>query len=379
MTPSLRAFALAVAVTFAAPAGAHAAVLTTGVLTNASGAPSSGEVRVYAFGLPRGGEKEHSMPLLGTATAGSDGAFTVIAADDAQLSALALARGGWLDLAAVGDTPGSRAQWGFTVFVDRPARSARVSSADSVLDSGGVARAATATTRVPQIRLQAKRPVPFALVSQFGDCDTKMVTRKPVSVRKLALVGELNNAYNDGTRAKFSYARQNSAETSFGIAQTYEGGTVTISGENTITNKGTIGFPRALKRYSRKLRSKFEFTKYEVKASECAVWETEIRATSWIGGTDSTIKQDGLDKCDPAKLGSFEGGASFTRDRNKATRYTRAVEAFGVNLTSTSGFSKNITLDYAFGGPPAKHHYICGADGQQSPMEAGRVLSGTRK
>ena len=122
-----------------------------------------------------------------------------------------------------------------------------------------------------------------------------------------------------------------------------------IAGQKTITDKGTIGFPRALKRYSRKLRTEFEFTKCQVRASSCAVWEAEIRATSWIGGTDSTLRQDGLDKCDPTKLHAYEGGATFSRDTNKATRYTRAVEAFGVNLTSRSGFSKNVTLDYGFG------------------------------
>jgi hypothetical protein len=127
------------------------------------------------------------------------------------------------------------------------------------------------------------------------------------------------------------------------------------------------------------LRTQFEFTRYEVRRSSCAVWETEIRATSWLGGTDSSTKQDGLDKCDPKQLAGFEGGATFARATNNATRYTRAVEAFGVNLTSRSGFSKNVTLDYAWGGPRSKDHYICGPDGKESPMTAGRIVSGTRK
>jgi hypothetical protein len=379
MTRSLRALVLAAAVTFAAPAAAHAADLTGGVLTNASGDPSPGQVRVYAFELPRGGEKEHSMPLLGTATAGSDGKFTVTAADDAQLSELALARGGWLDLTALGDTPGSQARWGFTVFVDHPSGVTRVSSADSAIAAGGQATIAKATTQTPQIRLQATRAVPFALTSQLNHCGWKMESRKPVSVQKLAIVGELNNAYNDGTRGKFTYAREHTAQTSFGIASNYEGVNATISGESLITNKGVLTFPRALKRYSRVLRTKFEFTTYEIKASECAVWEKEVRATAWLGGTDSTTKQNGLDKCDPTKVARYEGGSTFFRERNKATRYTHAVEIKGLNLTSTSGFSNNVTLDYAFGGPPSKLHYICGPNGQQDAMEAGRVMSGTRK
>jgi hypothetical protein len=321
------------------------------------------------------------MPLLGTAQAGPDGRFAVSAVDDAQLLGLARARGGWLDLTAVGDTPGSQAQWGFTVFVDAsPDGTARVSTPDAVSTSAETARIATAKPPIPQIKLHANRSVPFALASQFGTCDTKYRARKPVSTRSLAIVGELNNAYNDGTRGEFTYAREGSASTAFGIAANLQGTTWTISGETTITNKGSATFPPATKRYSRKLRTEFEFTKYQTQASSCAVWETEIRATSWIGGTDSRIKQAGLDACDPHQLfRGWEGGATFHRQDNAAVRFTRGVEAFGVNLTSQSNFSKNIMLDYKFGGSLSKQHYLCGPDGKQSPYDSGRVFSGARR
>ena len=124
-----------------------------------------------------------------------------------------------------------------------------------------------------------------------------------------------------------------------------------FSGETVRTDGGTAGFPPATKRYSRKLRSAFEFTSYDVKRSPCAVWESEIRVTSWVGGTNSTLKQNGLDKCDTKQLRGFEGGgAEYKRDRNRAVRYDRAVEAFGINVSSQSGFSTNVTLDYTFGG-----------------------------
>jgi hypothetical protein len=45
-------------------------------------------------------------------------------------------------------------------------------------------------------------------------------------------------------------------------------------------------------------------------------------------------------------------------------------------LTTQSGFNKHVQLDYAFEGRPGKTHYICGPDGTQSAMEAGRVFSG---
>ena len=60
-------------------------------------------------------------------------------------------------------------------------------------------------------------------------------------------------------------------------------------------------------------------------------------------------------------------------------RFTRAVEAFGVNLTARSGFTENVSLEYVWGGPESKRHFLCGQDGKQSPMESGRVFSGARK
>ena len=47
-----RTFWVALAGLACAPASAHGAVLTTGVLTGASGSPAPGQVRLYAFQLP---------------------------------------------------------------------------------------------------------------------------------------------------------------------------------------------------------------------------------------------------------------------------------------------------------------------------------------
>jgi hypothetical protein len=66
----------------------------------------------------------------------------------------------------------------------------------------------------------------------------------------------------------------------------------------------------------------------------------------------------------------------FLRKRNRAVRWTRGAAAFGVYLTTRSGFSENVTLEYRFGGRPRKRHYLCGPDGTSSPYEAGRVFSG---
>jgi hypothetical protein len=125
-------------------------------------------------------------------------------------------------------------------------------------------------------------------------------------------------------------------------------------------------------------RTLFEFSHQAARNNTCAVWDHYIRATSWIGGTNSQLRQPGaLDRCEPRYLnGGFEGTTGFHRTRNEAVRWTRGASAFGVYLTTRSGFSENVTLEYTFGGSVRKRHYLCGPDGRSSPYEAGRVYSG---
>ena len=84
------------------------AVLTTGLLNTELGAPTAGEVRVYAFDLPATTKGVAELPHLGTGQAGTDGQFVVNAIDDARLIRLAKPRGGWIDFVAVADTQAGR-------------------------------------------------------------------------------------------------------------------------------------------------------------------------------------------------------------------------------------------------------------------------------
>ena len=140
----------------------------------------------------------------------------VNAIDDAQLIRLAKPRGGWIDFVAVADTPGRQARWGFTAFVDAATGTARVVSGDAAIGSNGVAATARSSPS-PQIILRADRRAPFAQAAQAGRCDTKLRTRKPESIRKLAIVGELDNAYNDGTVGTYTYARSRTARRGSGL------------------------------------------------------------------------------------------------------------------------------------------------------------------
>jgi hypothetical protein len=380
MNRPLRAMLIAAASLLVAPAMASATVLTTGTLTNAQGAPSAGQVSVYAWAFPKIGQSKE-MPLLGTATAGADGRFSISSLDDALLKQVASPRDGWVDFTVVGTTPDTTGNWGFTGFVDAPGGTARVSTAQAVIGSGATARVASAEPLVPDVRVRLVSPRPaVAAAAQGGKCDTKRHIRALGSMNKMTIVGEINNAYNDGSVGKVTYGADHMTESTIGAAQQLPDGGWTISAEYLIKQSGQLVFPPANRRLSRKLRTSFEYTKYQMQASSCAVWEPPyVRATAWKGDYDMSIKQDGLDKCDTKAFRGSPPGGSFIRTDSKAVTYTRAVDAYGVNLTSRSGYSKSVTVRFDWKGAGDKRHYICGDDGKASAFTSPRIFTGSRK
>ena len=208
---------LGASLAFAAPAHG-AAVLTTGQLTGPDGAAVSGTVRVYAW--PHA-TKAMELPLLGSATAAADGRFSVAASDDRALLRLARQRGGWLDFTAVADAAGRQGEWTFTGHVNDDAGVVRVVTPEDAAPAARVARVA-GFAPPPAIGLKAARTVPtIARAAQTGRCENKREMTRAQVTHSLAVVGELNNAYNDGTWGRFTYGRGGSAETSIGVAASY--------------------------------------------------------------------------------------------------------------------------------------------------------------
>ena len=245
------------------------------------------------------------------------------------------------------------------------------------------ASTAAAGAREPRIRIAATRPSAAltARGAQLGRCRERYETQTPVKTAAYAIVGEVNNAYNDGTRVNFSHAREQTADTDFGVAVSDDAGdTFGIVGQNHSGDSGTLTFPPVQRRWARQLRTKFEFTREAVRTDSCAVWSIYIRATGWLLGTDSATKQKGtLDRCDSHWVGGNASTAVFIRSSNRAVRWTHGAAAFGVWLTTQSGFSRNVTINYTFGGPANKKHYLCGPDGRQDPSISGRIFSGARR
>ncbi len=366
---------LGASLAIAAPAQG-AAVLTTGQLTGADGAAVSGAVRVYAW--PRV-TRAMELPLLGSATAAADGRFSVAASDDRALLRLARPYGGWLDFTAVADAAGRQGEWTFTGYVSDEAGVVRVVTPEDAAPAARVARVA-GFAPPPAIGLKAARTVrTVARAAQTGRCENKREMTDAQVTHRMAVVGELNNAYNDGTWGRFTYGRGGSAETSIGVAASYGPGVWTISGTKTISDEGEAMFPLVRRRFARRLLSQFEFHKQSARNNTCAHWDTYISAAAWDGGNADRRQRGTLDKCDPDVVARWTTGAEFRRRKNAATRWSAGAEAWGINLTTQSGFSETVTTEYGFRGPRRKGHYICGSDGRESPYTAGRIFSGARK
>lgn len=358
---------------------ALAETLVTGRITDPAGQPVPGTVSVHAW--PRNANT--SMPIVGTGVADATGSFTAEVTDPVRLRELAAVNDGWMDFIAIGDSGSATGQWAFTSRIDTvrgTLRSVRPS------DTAHTGATSASRRRAPQIRITAKprrlSPLLTRAAGITGDCNRRDPKRKPTeSTGAWAIVGEMNNAYNDGTVARFTYGEEHQTDTSFGVAYSDDDGqSFSIGGETHISDAGSVAFPSARKRYARKLRTKFEFTREQIQVTRCSAWETYIRVTSWMGGTDDRLKQSGaLDKCEARHVAPWPSKSKYNRASEKATRWNAGVEAFGVYLTTQSGFSKNVRLRHTFGGPTGKDHYLCGADGKSSPMDSGRVFSGSRK
>lgn len=373
------AIASIIAATLLLPATAQAsAPLVTGQLTDDAGRPVSGPVVVHAWPKERGAP----MPVVASAIANDRGDFTATITDPEQLSAVAADEGGWVDFLAVSGTGRHTGQWAFTSRIARAGGTLRSVQVRDAIDSGG-ARAAS-VGRPPRIRLTLPRgrslssPVagPASITGRCNDRDPER--RRATSRAKWAVIGELNNAYSD-TRAVFNYGRHNHAETSFGIAVSKDNEeTFSIGGETHVTNGGSLTFPEVRRRYARKLRTKFEFTREQIRVTPCSAWETYIRVTNWLGGSDDSVKQTKtLNVCDSTYLGGELRGARAEVYSGDAVRWKRGVSVFGVYLTAKSGFSSNVGLEYRFGST-RNRYYLCGPGGKRGYANAPRVFSGAR-
>ncbi len=330
-------------------------VLASGQLTSASGKPTPGSVRVYAWPIHEG---TITLPLLGTAKAGRDGRFTLRSARAAQLARLAGKKGS-VDLIVQGDTGRAGAE---TVFSSRVRSTA----------GGLVASAARAGGDQPPpfLRLRAKTPA-GANASSGGPPCSQYREEKLGGKQAYTVIGELNNAYGD-TESSFSYGA--SADSEIGVAVAAKGKGWDLDGSTHIGNTTSASVGKTRKgRYAKRFYSVFRYAKYKEIGGCLPSPRYRIRAEEWRGGLRSHKQRGTLGRCNPGY--PYEGGSTVTRTSKKAVSWSRGVSVFGVGLTVRSGFSKWVQTQYKFGGPDRRKHWVCGSHGE-SPFTAKRIFSG---
>jgi hypothetical protein len=341
--------ALAAAV---APAGA--APVVSGTLHDAAGRPAPGAVTVYAWPTGRG---TRQLQVVGHAGAGASGRFAVDLSDPSAVASAVAPHDDWADFLVVGDTAGAT---GSTVT------SAQV--------HGGTATA-SATRAVESIIVTADHPRPPASIAQ--GCAPPVSTRLG-GTKSNGVIGEINNAYRD-TSATFVYGERADTTTSVGFKPS---GSSRWSLDGSV-HRGTersaeIGVIRNGP-YSRKITSEFIVGRYRI-VDPCRPSENgqRIKVDRWAGGWDDGRRQTGtLNVCRPGAPNThkFRGTGYFERDEGRATTWSGGIEAFGVSLSTRSGFSRWVRLRFDFPRRPVRARYLCGSGGADI-HRALRIFSG---
>jgi hypothetical protein len=361
-----------------APAASTGAVLVAGRVTDQTGAPVPGPVSVSV--MPRDVKRGDSYPVVAQGTANAFGNYSATVTDPATIAGIARAQSGWIETITASDNANSASAGVRSIQVAGGASALRLST-HAVRDNADVSVAAAAKPLDLTVKSAPKTLIRLDKAPSRACAWTPIwLVTKEETRPAWTVVGELNNAYNDGTVASFTYGQQGHAETSIGIAVAVNAANFSISEESSIDDAASIGFPPFKRRLARKMRTQFTY-KRTIETRTCpmtGVSDTRetIRAVRWEGGTSIDSKQPGaLDKC--VRKTKYSPGGSFQRDTGRAVRWTAGASAFGVSLTTQSGFSKNVSTRYEFGRRPV--HFLCGADGKESAITAGRIFSGGKK
>ncbi len=368
-----------------------APVLVAGVVRDEAGAPVAGPVSVSV--MPRDVEEGDTYPVVAQGIADADGRYEARVTDPITLQQIADRQNGWVETVTASDnaasaSPGIRS---IRVWEDE---SDRLQVTPGLEARRALGENAPVPAVTPTLDLTVAPPEAPAADGQRGAptraCSVtplwKVISREKAPA--WTVVGELNNAYNDGTVGTFSYGRGGERSTSIGVAVSVSmggaSGGFSITDESTIANSARVTFAPFNRRLARKMRTQFLYlrTTEERKCRDTGVKDVRrtIRAIGWEGGTNTEVKQpEALDQCDRSVVGPYYGGDTFIRDRTNAARYTVGANAFGVALTTQTSFSKNVTTEYRFGGRRSKKHYICGQDGRSPATTSGRIFSGGRR
>lgn len=207
---------------------------------------------------------------------------------------------------------------------------------------------------------------------------TALCNNKPKKKWTKPVPGVIVQAFsiNDSGTTSVSYKSGGESSLAIGIQGEYGGvevsntNTKTIKAENTLTYKAIKG------KHKTAFRTTFEYTMFHYSCmygtNISQVREVdEYRPTGWQGGSETVklVTVPNARKCTPV-----EPGGSWTADATKATTIANGIKIkkyIGADLAMTSGYSKTISLKYAW----EKKASLCGT--QDYPgKKAGIIVLG---
>jgi len=352
------------------------APIASGVLTGPGGQPVAGQVALMIDPGASPIGTEVTVPIVASATAGSDGRYSlVVSPDDPSVAAALLRNSGWVNFMIVAQANGLEA----TTYAGRTS-GANLSGLTQIASAGMRTTASTnawvdRTGKVPsiEIKLVAGAPGVSRMTSaQVADAAQTNAAAPPCrytvadSQQAGTVVGEIHK-WKD-TTASFSYGQTADSDIGVGVNATGNGWSLSGTVHVAQSNSATVGWggwdPNGL--FGGQLQTQFQYERRHWQnapgSTYCGV--ESIVAVGWNGGSSvgaDVHQYDG--HCDTAaNRQSYKGGSPFDRTSSRAYRYYGAVSAFGVGLDAQSGYSSSVQMHWSFG-TASNTHWMCGNDG----------------
>jgi hypothetical protein len=346
-------------------------IIARGTLTDPSGQPTAGNIRVYVNEAMVSTGSRGRMKPLAEVDAGPDGQWVArgalnpaarraISQGDGQVNLLILAR------TAAGDVllPAPRQLGGEAV-----ASAASGPSPDTNIDVSVPAEAAQAA------------PAPAASAASTSRADCEWVAT-PSRIRNTR-IGELHQSKL--VSAKFEYAAEHHADTDFSGALSYSSGHgpwTARGGYHVSTRRGTTDtFSPPRGKFSRYLISRFSYRTLYLKGKDCGRKEYLVMPVKFRGGSDwkgyndaAEILDGACSRVSPEYNHPIAPGSSFSTAHAKAVDISVGVSIFGASLSTQSGYSNQVVGQWTTSKRAKKTQYVCGNG--QDPVDAPVVYAG---
>jgi hypothetical protein len=343
-------------------------VIASGRLLDTSSRPTPGTVELLAWPPAESQQVGQEVALVPVAQtqSGSDGRFTLRAADSPVLAALAAANGGYVNLELHALSGGSVEETHFSRYLSPSSLDAKRPQATWLARPDEAAEPVTVRFQRPS-GMRAQAVDGSVKLPAQGGCAGLRLLEKTASD---TVVGELRTE-PDTKAAKFVYGK--TADSDISVALRTGGGNWSLSGEHHVANSaGSAVTQNAGRDQHMTVLSSFEYGRYE---TICPSGRQEkVMPLGWRGGGLATrpTPHRGCSSAPELRLFRFGDNGEFKRDRERAVSWGGAASVFGASLSARSGYSQFVHADWKFGSEP--EHLLCGDDG--NPSESSHIFAG---